>query len=139
MYCESRAIEHGTGLFIESKARALIEAGNAPIGTVTPGDLDAANSLKTNGAVPGSFGGEGFAKTLKNLTPVILDCDATVIFTDGHWTDGALDKAEYQMAGIQVVGLYITPEIENSQAILQRCRNAAEKAGRRGKAAAAAA
>jgi hypothetical protein len=69
------------------------------------------SNFAKNGILQCTGGSEGFAGALRNLLPVIRESDATILFTDGHWTDGALDKNEYTRNGIEVIGLYIQPAI----------------------------
>lgn len=110
---KQRGVNPDTGAFSEAAAKAIK-------------DHAAQSALKTHGALCGRFGSEGFAAALTSLQPVILDSDATIIFTDGHWTDGALDKVKYQSAGMQIVGLYISLEIEQINGELAKIRAAVE-------------
>ena len=100
-----------TGLFQEDAIKKALKPSLAFGKTPTADQLKitkAENAVRM-GALPANGGCEGFAESLQKLLPVIKSSDATIVFTDGHWTDGSLDKVHYQQNGIQVVGLYIDP------------------------------
>ena len=100
-----------TGLFQEDAIKKALKPSLAFGKTPTADQLKitkAENAVRM-GALPANGGCEGFAESLQKLLPVIKSSDATILFTDGHWTDGSLDKVHYQQNGIQVVGLYIDP------------------------------
>ena len=111
-----------TGMFHESRIKEGL-AIKPEIGKTSAGEMSKyrqALNLVRNGALEANGGCEGFAGALQNLLPVIKDSDATIVFTDGHWTDGCLDKVHYQQNGVQVVGLYIDPATSQIQDFLPK-------------------
>ena len=119
-----------TGMFHESRIKEGLsikpEIGKTSTDDMSTDDMSTddmskyrqALNLARNGAMEANGEYEGFAEALQNLLPVIKDSDATILFTDGHWTDGCLDKVHYQQNGVQVVGLYIDPATNQIQDFL---------------------
>jgi hypothetical protein len=53
--------------------------------------------------------GDGLAKAVDIMTPLIREADLIALYTDGEVTGGSIDKAKLHRQGIYLHGLYIGP------------------------------